>query len=101
MVMLHVANQVGLDPAEKTPKDKMWTEVVMDLRLMMPMIRKDPPRVIPAIAHWNTPKSAGSAVGRRARSERTPSTLTCPTSAIEPEFRQASRCTRRSSVQPH
>jgi len=50
MLIFRTKNQEGMD--EGTLKTKMWNEVVMDVRLLMPLIWEDPALVIPAFVYW-------------------------------------------------
>jgi hypothetical protein len=43
---------------KKILKSKQWTEIVMDTRLLMPDIWKDPAVVVPGIAYWADDKPA-------------------------------------------
>eukprot|EP00419_Tripos_fusus_P000540 CAMPEP_0172683196 /NCGR_PEP_ID=MMETSP1074-20121228/18692_1 /TAXON_ID=2916 /ORGANISM="Ceratium fusus, Strain PA161109" /LENGTH=368 /DNA_ID=CAMNT_0013502011 /DNA_START=26 /DNA_END=1132 /DNA_ORIENTATION=+ len=50
MLTFRTKNQQGND--EGTLKTKMWNEVVLDVRLLMPRIWEDPALVIPAFVYW-------------------------------------------------
>merc|ERR550532_2626956 len=50
MLTFRTKNQEGMDDGEL--KTKAWNEVLLDVRLMMPLIWEDPAMVIPAFVYW-------------------------------------------------
>lgn len=50
MLIFRTKNQEGLD--QGSLKTKMWNEVILDVRLLMPLIWEDPALVIPAFVYW-------------------------------------------------
>lgn len=50
MLIFRTKNQEGMDDGDL--KSKMWNEVVLDVRLLMPLIWEDPALVVPAFVYW-------------------------------------------------
>lgn len=58
MVKWRLANQDGKDGSPPELKIKMWNEIVLDTRLLMPDVWNDPAIAIPAITYWKGDKNA-------------------------------------------
>jgi len=64
MLTFRTKHQEGMD--EKELKSKMWNEVLMDVRLLMPLIWEDPALVIPAFVYWkDDPVAKQNAIAMR------------------------------------